>query len=71
MVSLSQQSVASLALAHNLPLQTAARKLVAFLKSLGVRAVFDIGIARQLALVESADEFVQRHKRAREQALGG
>ena len=61
-VSLSPQSVASLAALHGLPAAECGASLAAFLRQLGVRAVFDIAAARQLALAEAAAEFVQRFK---------
>lgn len=57
--------MASLAVAHNLPINLLARKLIGFLRSLGVKAVFDIGATREISLQESADEFCQRYKRSR------
>lgn len=63
-VSVSQQSAASLAVAHGLSTGTAARKLSGLLRSLGVKAVFDIGAAREVSLRESANEFIVRYKRA-------
>ena len=69
-LSISQQSLASLAVAHSLPIATVARKLISFLKGLGVRAVFDIGAARELSLAESASEFVQRYKKTHPEQTG-
>lgn len=39
------------------------RKLTGFLKSLGVKAVFDTSCSRDLSLLESCEEFVDRYKR--------
>lgn len=61
-VSLSPQSAASLAALHGLPAADCAARLATFLRQLGVRAVFDIAAARQLALAEAAAEFVQRYR---------
>lgn len=66
-VSISGQSVASLAVAHNLSQVAAARKLAAFFRRLGVAAVLDVSPGRDMALMEAASEFVQRYKDTREQ----
>ncbi|KAA8519196.1 hypothetical protein F0562_013452 [Nyssa sinensis] len=56
-VSLSPQSRASLAVHFGLsPLQVF-RKLTTFLKSLGVKAIFDTSCSRDLSLIESCNEF--------------
>jgi iron only hydrogenase large subunit-like protein len=61
-VSLSPQSRASLAVHFGLtPLQVF-RKLTTFLKSLGVKAVFDTSCSRDLSLIESCNEFISRYK---------
>ncbi|XP_052201344.1 protein NAR1 [Diospyros lotus] len=61
-VSLSPQSRASLAVYFDLsPLQIF-KKLTTFLKSLGVKAVFDTSCSRDLSLVESCNEFITRYK---------
>ncbi|KAL4424954.1 hypothetical protein ABPG77_009683 [Micractinium sp. CCAP 211/92] len=61
-VSLSPQSVAALAALHGLPAADCGARLAAFLRGLGVRAVFDIAEARSLALAEAAAEFLQRYR---------
>ncbi|GLJ22068.1 hypothetical protein SUGI_0413640 [Cryptomeria japonica] len=61
-VSISPQSRASLATYYGLtPLQVF-KKLTGFLKSLGVKAVFDTSCSRDLSLIESCVEFVKRYK---------
>ncbi|KAG5516278.1 hypothetical protein RHGRI_037098 [Rhododendron griersonianum] len=61
-VSLSPQSRASLAVYFGLsPLQVF-KKLTTFLKSLGVKAVFDTSCSRDLSLIESCNEFISRYK---------
>jgi len=61
-VSLSPQSVASLAALHCLPAGECAARLATFLRQLGAGAVFDIAAARQLSLAEAAAEFMQRYR---------
>jgi len=61
-VSLSPQSVTSLAALHGLQPGDCAQKLAFFLKQCGVAAVFDIGWARDVALIETAAEFVHRYR---------
>ena len=63
-VTLSQQSVASLAVAHGVSQVAAARKLAAFFRRLGVQAVLDATIGRDLALMETANEFIERYQNA-------
>lgn len=61
-VSISPQSRASLATYYGLtPLQVF-KKLTGFLKSLGVKAVFDTSCSRDLSLIEACEEFVKCHK---------
>ena len=60
-MSVSPQSRASLAVLHKLsPIETIG-KLVCFLKGLGVKAVLDTSTSRDLALLESAQEFIARY----------
>lgn len=67
-VSLSPQSVASLAAAVGLPPSEVAGRLATLLRSLGSRAVFDTAWSRDVALTEAAAEFLQRHaQRAQQQ----
>lgn len=61
-VSVSPQSRASLATYYGLtPLQVF-KKLTGFLKSLGVKAVFDTSCSRDLSLIEACEEFVKCYK---------
>ncbi|KAF2540738.1 hypothetical protein F2Q68_00030511 [Brassica cretica] len=63
-VSLSPQSRASIAVHYDIsPLQVF-KKLTTFLKSLGVKAVFDTSCSRDLVLIEACNEFVNRFKQA-------
>ncbi|CAN8274926.1 unnamed protein product [Cochlearia groenlandica] len=63
-VSVSQQSRVSLAVHYDIsPLQVF-KKLTTFLKSLGVKAVFDTSCSRDLVLIEACNEFVSRYKQA-------
>lgn len=66
-ISISPQSRASLAVAAGLsPWQCQAR-LVAFFKALGASRVLDLEAARDIALLETAADFVARYQ-AREVA---
>lgn len=56
-VSLSLQSIASLGHKHSMDAQETAQRLASFLVSLGCDRVYDINLARHLALVESYREF--------------
>ena len=69
-VTLSTQSIASLAVAHSLSPGETARKLAGFLRKLGVKAVVDAGTGRDLALLEAAAEFIQRYKDVHPQSAG-
>ncbi|KAF5472680.1 hypothetical protein F2P56_009374 [Juglans regia] len=61
-ISLSPQSRASLAVHFGIsPLQVF-KKLTTFLKSLGVKAIFDTSCSRDLTLIESCNEFITRYK---------
>lgn len=40
------------------------KKLTTFLKSLGVKAVFDVSSSRDIALVETCNEFIARYKQS-------
>ncbi|KAF9409115.1 hypothetical protein BGZ94_002075, partial [Podila epigama] len=63
-VSISPQTRASFAAKYNqTPLQVA-RKLTWFFKNLGVHSVFDTSFSRDLALLETGREFVERYKKA-------
>ena len=69
-VSLSRQSIASLAAAYQLTPQQTANRLAACLRGLGATAVFDAGTGRELALLEAAADFLQRYKQTHEQRQG-
>ncbi|PIM99884.1 Nuclear architecture related protein [Handroanthus impetiginosus] len=63
-VSLSPQSRASLAVHFGLtPIQVFG-KLTTLFKSLGVRSVFDTSSSRDLTLIESCNEFIERYKQS-------
>ncbi|KAF9914763.1 hypothetical protein BX616_007611 [Lobosporangium transversale] len=63
-VSISPQTRASFAAKYNqTPLQVA-RKLTWFFKNLGVHSVFDTSFSRDLSLLETGREFVERYKKA-------
>ncbi|CAO3599606.1 unnamed protein product [Absidia cylindrospora] len=62
-ISISPQSKASLAAKYQLSSLQVHKRLVTFFKHhLGVHHVFDIAYARDLSLVESAKEFVERYQ---------
>ncbi|KAL0908385.1 hypothetical protein M5K25_022876 [Dendrobium thyrsiflorum] len=62
-VSVSPQSRASLAAYFDLSPAQVFRKLTAFFKSLGVKAVYDTSCSRDISLVESCYEFISRYKK--------
>ena len=64
---MSPQSRASLAARHGLTPGQAQRKLAALFRALGAAHVLDLGLARDMALLEAAAEFVARY-RARAEA---
>lgn len=61
-VSLSLQSIATLANKYSMDAQEAAERIASFLVSIGCDRVYDINLARHLALVESYREFKRRFK---------
>ncbi|ORZ35752.1 iron hydrogenase [Catenaria anguillulae PL171] len=62
-VSVSRQSLASLAAKYNLPLMGVARRVVWFAKHvLGAAEVVDVAFARDVALMEATAEFVERKR---------
>jgi iron only hydrogenase large subunit-like protein len=61
-VSLSPQSIVSLAAVYKLHPAECVAKITAVLKNQGVTAVFDINWARDVSLLESAAEFMDRYK---------
>jgi len=61
-ISVSPQARASLAAKYQLNVVQAARKLTAFFKKCGAHYVFDTTFSRELSLLESCKEFVNRMK---------
>lgn len=61
-VSLSPQSVASLAAYYNLQSDECATKLAFYLKELGAKVVVDTSWARDISLLETAAEFIEKKK---------
>jgi iron only hydrogenase large subunit-like protein len=62
-VSLSPQSLASIATYYNLSMAECYQKLnTFFVTKLGVNYVFDTSFSRDLALLEQAEEFVQKYR---------
>ena len=61
-VSVSPQSRASLAARHGLTPSQCQRKLAALFRGQGAAHVLDLGLARDMALLEAAAEFVARHR---------
>ena len=61
-ISLSPQSMASLAMLHGLSPPDCARRLATVFKQLGAVAVFDTAWSRDVSLVETAAEFIHRYK---------
>ncbi|EGG16931.1 nuclear prelamin A recognition factor-like protein [Cavenderia fasciculata] len=68
-VSISPQSRASLANHFGIDSMQLHRKLVTFLKSIGVNHVFDTSFSREFALIESAEEFIARYKQTYDKPL--
>jgi len=62
-VSISPQSRASIATYYKISILEAHRKLITFFKQLGVHYVFDTSFSREFSLLESAAEFVARHRK--------
>ena len=61
-ITLSRQSIASLAVAYHLtPMQVASR-LAFCLRELGAKAIFDANTGRELALREAAAEFLRKYR---------
>ena len=63
-VSLSQQTTASIASHFDLNFQETFEKLTTFFRYCGINHVFDISFARNIALLETAKEFIERKKNA-------
>jgi len=70
-VSLAPQSVVSLAGAYGLRPADCSARLTGALKAVGVDAVFDISWARDVALIESAQEFLKRISLGDNRSNGG
>jgi iron only hydrogenase large subunit-like protein len=68
-ISLSPQSVVSLAGLYGMQPGECAGRLATILKSQGARAVFDIAWARDVALTETAMEFVHRYRSSQRNAM--
>ncbi|XP_075488592.1 protein NAR1-like [Primulina tabacum] len=62
-VSLSPQSRASLAVHFGLSPYQMFGKLTTLFKSLGVKAIFDTSCSRDLTLIESCNEFIERYNK--------
>lgn len=60
--TVSQQSILSLADKYDLDVETAAKRLAGYFKSLGADLVLHTKIADDLALIESRNEFIERFK---------
>ncbi|XP_058797904.1 probable cytosolic Fe-S cluster assembly factor AGAP009023 [Phymastichus coffea] len=65
-VSLSIQPILSLAERYKLKPEDTAQKLAGYFKSVGADMVLDMTIAEDFSLIESAKEFVERYKAAKE-----
>lgn len=61
-ISISAQSRASLAAAAGLTPRQCQAKLVSFFKKLGAARVLDLDAARDVALLETASDFVARYR---------
>lgn len=62
-VSVCPQSLPFFAVKFHLDIPEAAQKLCGFLKSVGVKHVFDTTLAASFSVLESQKEFVQRYRR--------
>ena len=62
-VSLSHQSIASVAAKYRLNFQDAAEKLAKFFEDIGVDFIFDITIARCLSIAEAQREFQRKYEK--------
>jgi iron only hydrogenase large subunit-like protein len=69
-VSVSPQSRAALAAYYGLPPAEALHRLTGFFRGLGVRAVLDTSVGRDLALLEAAAEFVRRYRETHPELAG-
>ncbi|CAM8929858.1 unnamed protein product [Rhodiola kirilowii] len=64
-ISLSPQSRAALAVQYGLSSHQVFKKLTTFFKSLGVKDVYDTSCSRDIALIESCNEFVARYRNSK------
>lgn len=58
--SISPQSLASIAAKFGMNMEDCASRLVTFFKGIGIHYVFDTNLARNIALIEMEEEFVNR-----------
>ena len=65
-VSLSVQPVLSLAARYELEPEDAIRRLAGYFRNLGADMILDMTVAEDFALLESAQEFVERYKSSKE-----
>ena len=59
-VSLSLQIIASIGAKYNLTMQETAEKLASFCHQIGIDYIYDITIARHIALVETEKKFSEK-----------
>ncbi|XP_055332708.1 cytosolic Fe-S cluster assembly factor narfl-like [Paramacrobiotus metropolitanus] len=59
-LSVSDQSLASIATRYGLSMRECQQRLTGLFKSMGVHKVFDLGVASALSLLESREEFLER-----------
>ncbi|CAG2105818.1 unnamed protein product [Medioppia subpectinata] len=62
-VSMSLQSMASIAAKYRLSVESAAQKMSSFFHSLGVDYIFDTSLAQHFSLIESQKEFMDRFEK--------
>lgn len=60
--SISPQSLASIAAKFGMNMEECTSRLVTFFKGIGIHYVFDTNLARNIALIEMEEEFVNRFK---------
>jgi iron only hydrogenase large subunit-like protein len=64
LISISPQSLASLAVKYKLDLKTCAKKLCGFLKTyFNAEYVFDTTFSREFSLLESQKEFIEKYQK--------
>ncbi|XP_054160868.1 cytosolic Fe-S cluster assembly factor narfl-like isoform X1 [Oppia nitens] len=59
-MSMSLQSIASIAAKHHLDMETTSRKLSDFFHNLGVDYILDISLARHFSIIEAQNEFLDQ-----------